>query len=127
MIFDMPMDTATVMANFHMTGGGDMNMWMDSLDHHMGMGGMGMMGMDHMMDWMDNIQHDGEFRWNNGMDTCVFVPDSTMMPNTDYMMFMNGDVHSHNGGMTSPPVCKTNTHLAGAGVRIRVFRAPVSI
>ena len=97
MTFDMPMDTASVMANFHMIGGDDMHLWMDSLDHHMGSGGMGMMGMGHMMNWMDSIQHEGEFHWNDEMDSCVFIPDSSMMPNTDYMMFMNGDVHSQNG------------------------------
>jgi len=112
MVFDMPMDTSTVMINFHLAGGDDMRMWMDSLDHHMGMGGMGMMDMDHMMDWMDSIQHNGTFHWNGGMDTCVFVLDSTMMPNTDYMMFMNGDVHSYMGEKMNMSQLQYDGHMS---------------
>ncbi len=111
MAFDMSMDTTTVMANFHLSGGDAMHLWMDSLGHHMGMGGMGMMGMDHMMNWMDSIQHDGAFHWNGSMDTCVFVPDSTMMPSTDYMMFMNGDIHAHNGEMMNMSQLEYDGHM----------------
>ena len=111
MVFDMSMDTSSVTTNFHMIGGNDMHMWMDSLDHHMGMGGMGMMGMNHMMDWMDSIQYNGEYHWNGGMDTCVFVPDSMMMPSTDYMMFMNGDIHAHNGEMMNMSKLQYDGHM----------------
>lgn len=97
--FDRPMDTNSVMINFHLSGGDAMNLWMDSIGHHMGMGGMGMMSMDHMMAWMDSIQHEGTFHWNSGLDTCIFEPDATMMSGTDYMMFMNGDIHARNGEM----------------------------
>jgi len=104
-VFDMPMDTGSVGGNFHLSGGDAMLLWMDSLNHHLGMGGMGMMDMDHMMDWMDSIQQNGELRWNHGMDTCEFVPDSAMMPDANYMMLLNGDVHGHNGEMYDlPPV-----------------------
>jgi hypothetical protein len=77
----------------------------------MGMGGMGMMGMNHMMHWMDSIQHAGDFHWNSGMDTCVFAPDSSMMPNTDYMMFMYGDVHGHNGEMMNMSQFQYDGHM----------------
>ncbi|MCB2229886.1 Ig-like domain-containing protein [bacterium] len=110
-VFDIPMDTISVVNNFHMIGGDDMHMWMDSLDHHMGMGGMGMMGMDHMMDWMDSIQYHWEYHWNDDMDTCLFIPDSALMPNTDYMMFLSGDVHGHNGEMMNMQQMQYDGHM----------------
>lgn len=67
MAFNMPMDTMSVMHNFHMAGGDDMHLFMDSLEHcssdsgMMGGGMGGMMGMEHMMDWMDSIQCPGHF------------------------------------------------------------------
>jgi hypothetical protein len=94
--FDMPMDTLSVMAGFHFTGGDDMHEWMDSLEHH---SNMGTMNMNHMMDWMDSIEYHGQFYWNENMDSCRFVPDSTLMPNTDYMLFLYGNIKSHNGMM----------------------------
>ncbi|MDF1545858.1 MAG: Ig-like domain-containing protein [bacterium] len=109
--FDMPMDTPTVMTNLHVIGGDDMHMWMDSLDHHLGMGGMGMMGMGEMMNWMDSIQYDGLFEWSGGMDTCIFTLDSTMMPNSDYMMFLYGDVHANNGEMMNMSQQQYDGHM----------------
>ena len=97
--FDSPMDTTSVMAAFHLAGSSPMHDWMDTLDHYHGMGGMGMMDMDHMMEWMDSIQYPGHFNWNSAMDSCQFIMDSPLMPNTDHMMFMYGDVKSHGGMM----------------------------
>lgn len=97
--FDSHMDTTSVMANFHLAGSSPMHDWMDTLDHYYGVGGMGMMDMDHMMDWMDSIQYPGHFQWNGAMDSCQFIMDSPLMPNTDHMMFMYGDVKGHNGMM----------------------------
>jgi len=94
--FDTPMDTMSVMASFHLVGGDDMHEWMDSLEHH---NHMSMMDMDDMMDWMDSIEYHGRFHWNENMDSCRFVPDSSLMPNTDYMLFLYGDLHSHDGMM----------------------------
>ncbi len=97
LVFDMPMDTASVAENFHFSGGMEMEEWMDSLEQQSGMGGMGMMDMDHMMGWMDDIEHSGNFNWNNSLDSCEFIPDSTMMHNTEYMLFINGEVYGRNG------------------------------
>ena len=94
--FDVPMDTTSVMANFHLAGNSAMHDWMDTLDHYHG---MGMMDMDHMMEWMDSIHYSGHFQWNGAMDSCQFIMDSSLMPNTDHMMFMYGDVKGHNGMM----------------------------
>ena len=95
--FDSPMDTTSVMANFHLAGSSPMHDWMDTLDHYHGMGGMGMMDMDHMMEWMDSIHYSGHFQWNGAMDSCQFIMDPPLMPNTDHMMFMYGDIKGHNG------------------------------
>ena len=94
--FDAPMDTASVMAGFHFSGGPQMHDWMDTLEHH---SGMGMMDMDHMMNWMDSIEHHGQFHWNENMDSCEFVPDSPMAPDTEHMIFTYGNIKGHNGMM----------------------------
>jgi hypothetical protein len=103
-VFDMPMDTATVTNSLCLIGGDSVQMWLDSLDNQMGICSMcgqicgtGMRGVDSMMIWMDSIQFGGRFSWNNGLDTCVFVPDSELTPNTDYVVFFGGDVLCQNG------------------------------
>jgi hypothetical protein len=45
------------------------------------------------------------------MDSCVFMPDSAMMPNTDYMMFLNGDVHSQGGMMMNMSQMQYDGHM----------------
>lgn len=97
--FDMPMDTSSFMHNFHFTANPNLPEWMDSLQHHRGMMGGGMMNMDHMMDWLDSIEISGDFDWNDMLDSCTFVADSTLMPNTDCMMYLYGDVRGRNGMM----------------------------
>ncbi len=102
LVFDQPMDTNSVRMAFHFSGGTAMEQWMDSLSHHMGMGGM--MGghyqdMDHMMTWMDSIEFPGHFEWNGTLDSCRYYPDSTLMPGTDYMTFMYGTIDGMGGGM----------------------------
>ncbi len=97
--FDMAMDSLSVMNSFYFSGGDDMHDWMDSLNFYQNMGGMGnMMDMDHMMDWMDSIHISGEFQWNESMDSCQFTP-GTMMSNTEYLIYMNGDIMSQDSTM----------------------------
>jgi len=101
-VFDQPMDTSSVRRAFHFSGGADMQQWMDSLSHHLGMGGM--MGgyyqnMDHMMTWMDSIEFHGDFQWNAALDSCRYVPDSGLMPATEYMTVMYGTISGMGGGM----------------------------
>ena len=67
-----------------------MALWMDSLSHHMGMGGMGMMNMDQMMQWMDSIEFSGQWRRNASKDSCWFVADSMLLPDADHMVYMYG-------------------------------------
>ena len=96
--FSDSMDTASVTSNCYLSGGSDMRQWMDSVSHMNGMGGMNGMGdpdHDHMMDWMDSISYSGHFEWNNNLDSCVFYPDSMLGPNTEHMLYITGDVRSH--------------------------------
>jgi hypothetical protein len=95
--FDMPMAPESVMANFCLSGGDEMHEWMDSLAHHHGPGGGHMMDMDQMMEWMHGIEMPGEYHWNEDHDFCEFVPDGGMMPDTEYMLFVNGGMRSHTG------------------------------
>ena len=101
MTFNTPMDTVSVMGNFHCPGGDEMWEWMDSLQHHGPGSGSGghMNGMDHMMDWMRDIEHPGKFGWNDEMTECVFRPVGGFSPHTDYMIYLEGDIRTHGGGM----------------------------
>lgn len=95
MKFNMPMDTTSVRMAFHLAGGPEMLVWMDSLAGHMG--GMGhMMNMGTMMQWMDTIQYGGSFHWNNRRDSVTFVPDS-MHANSQQLMYLYGNVRGSNG------------------------------
>jgi hypothetical protein len=99
MTFNTLMDTTSVMGHFHCSGGDEMWAWMDSLQHH-GPGPGGHMGdMEHMMEWMRDIEHPGEFHWNEEMTECVFRPDGGFAPHTDYMVYLEGAVRSHGGQM----------------------------
>ena len=97
MRFTTPMDTNSVMGAFHLSGGSDMHLWMDSVGHHQGMGHMGMMDMDHMMQWLDSIEFHGEWHWNDTRDSCWFVPDSTLMSDADHMIYLYGEMQSQMG------------------------------
>lgn len=99
MRFSTPMDTNSVMGAFHLSGGPEMALWMDSVGHHQGMGGMGMMNMDHMMQWMDSVEYSGQWHWNTAKDSCWFVSDSMLFPDADHMIYMYGTVRSHDGIM----------------------------
>lgn len=96
--FDMPMDPASLRAGFHLSGGDEMHAWMDSLGHHGGgMMGDPMVDMDHMLAWMDSVHYQGDWHWNDLMDSCYFVPDQPLMPHTDHMIYLYGDILSAHG------------------------------
>ncbi len=98
--FSKPMDTLSVMDNFHLTGGEDMLLWMDSTIQYGGLGHMTMSNMNHMMNWMDSISITGTFQWNDLMDSCEFIPESDMMANQEYMILMcEGEMMNHGGMM----------------------------
>lgn len=102
LVFNGPMDTSSVRMGFHFAGGQVMMAWLDSLGQFGGMGHMGghMGGMDpddiqHMMNWMDSIQVTGTFEWGHSLDSCRFVPDSSLTHGTSYLMFLYGDIMGH--------------------------------
>jgi hypothetical protein len=98
MAFNMPMDTQSVRMYTYFSGGELMHEWMDSLDHYGGMGHMNMNRMDHMIVWIDSIEWGGRFHWNENLDSCEFMPDSTLHYRTDYMiMFNENGIMGHNG------------------------------
>ena len=97
--FNEPMDTMSVMGSFYCSGGDEMWAWMDSLQHHGPGPGGHMADMDHMMEWMRDIEHPGEFDWNDEMTECAFRPDILFLPHTDYMVYLERGIRSHDGMM----------------------------
>jgi len=98
--FTGPVDTTSVMQNLHLAGGMAMHEWRDSLSHHGGFGMMNMNMEDYMMTWMDSIHTPGEFHWNGALDSCEFVPDSSLMSGTEYLCLLyEGGMHDSHGGM----------------------------
>ena len=96
--FSDGMDTSSVISNCYLSGGTGLRQWMDSASHHGGTGGMhgGADSLhDRMMDWMDSTSCTGRFDWNHDYDICTFYPDSAMHANTEYMIYITGDVRSH--------------------------------
>jgi len=98
--FTRPVDTMSVMNNFHLVGGAQMHEWRDSLDHAGGWGMMGMTQQNHMMGWMDTIHTTGTFHWNNNHDSCEFVPTGQLDPNSDYLCVLDeSGMQDGQGGM----------------------------
>lgn len=96
--FSGPVDTASVINNLFLSGGQSMQIWRDSLDHY---GGFTMMNMgmeSHMMSWMDSIQTPGDMHWNSTLDSCEFMPDSSLMNNTEYLCLLNESAMQGNHG-----------------------------
>lgn len=100
--FSGPMDTASVTSNCYLSGGRDMLKWLDSLEHTPGMmHGMGDSVCDNMMNWMDSISYSGHFEWNANYDSCIFYPDSALLPDCEHLLFMRGEISGRNGHMMS--------------------------
>ncbi|MEW5796040.1 MAG: Ig-like domain-containing protein [Candidatus Zixiibacteriota bacterium] len=97
--FNMPMDTASVHAGLHFTGGADMQSWMDSLDHMGGMRQISPGQQEQMMQWLDSLHIAGRFLWNESFDSCTYRPDSAMPVGTDHMIFLFGPMKSREGVM----------------------------
>lgn len=99
--FTGPVDTLSVMRNLYLAGGQPMHEWEDSLMHYGGMGMMGGSGMhDHMMHWIDSIGTPGVFHWNARRDSCEFVPNSSLVPGTEYLCVLYEEgMHDYHGGM----------------------------
>jgi len=92
------MDKETFQQGFMFLLGQRMQEFMDSLTYmHSGPDSMYMQQMYHQY----CIQ--GEFRWNNQNDTCVFQPDSALTPHTEHMLYLmqhrdqQMHMHQHQG------------------------------
>ncbi len=100
--FSGPMDTASVSSKCYLSGGGAMHQWLDSLEHTPGMmNGMGDSACDHMMNWMDSISYTGHFEWNVNLDSCIFHPDSALLPNSDHLLYISEEMLGRNGQVMS--------------------------
>ena len=97
--FNHPMDTGSVSGNFHLVGGHGVHDWLDSLAEHHDHSGMGGGDRQHLMDWLDSMQYDGQLHWNEHLDSCEFVPDSAFISNSLHMLYITGDVRDHHGTM----------------------------
>ncbi len=98
--FSGPVDTLSIRNHFYLAGGEPMHMWRDSLDHHGGFGMMGMGWRHRMVDWMDSIQTPGMFFWNSDLDSCAFLPDEPLDPNTEYLCVLEETgMRDHHGHM----------------------------
>jgi hypothetical protein len=124
--FSGPVSTSTITHNFYFAGGEMMHEWRDSLDNYGGFGMMGMGHMDHMMDWMDSIEIAGEFHWNDVMDSCEFVPDSALHPNTDYLclLYESGMRGPHGGMMGGGDHGDSGYHMYQFTIQPRAIGAP---
>ncbi len=92
-VFASPMDTSSVTANFCLVGGETMYEVMDSLNHSM-------MDYQDMMAWMRSESFPGHFQWNSKSDSGLFLPDSSLMHQTQYMIYMGREMESmHKDGM----------------------------
>ena len=98
MSFNSPMDRDAFQQDFLFLPGQMMQEFMDSLANmHSGPDSMYMRQMYHQY----CIQ--GEFRWNNQGDTCVFQPDSILSPHTEHMLYLmqhrdqQMHMHEHQG------------------------------
>lgn len=49
------------------------------------------------MDWMDELEHSGRFHWSAALDSCIFVPDDSLLPDTEHMLFMQGPIRDQRG------------------------------
>jgi len=63
--FSRKMDSVSVMKNLHIVVGGEMYIWMDT------------------------IEIAGTYRWNDAMDSCEFMPTAGMDINQEHMIFMD--------------------------------------
>ena len=99
MKFNTPMDPYSVTSDFHCAGGEEMHKWMDALQHPAHQHPMTDQEMDHMMQWMHDIESPGTFEWSHNMMVCTFHPRGGLSPDTDYMIYFGEGARSQGGGM----------------------------
>ena len=91
-IFASPMDTLSVAQNFCLIGGEMMYQVMDSLEH-------AMMDYSEMMEWMHSSSLPGHFQWNSKRDSCLFLPDLSLIHHTEHMIYMGRNMESRHSDM----------------------------
>lgn len=105
--FGGPMDTASVTANCYLCGGSEMQRLMDTMLCMGAPGGMRNADRDRVMSWMDSIKCSGYFVWSSNLNSCTFHPDSILMPNSEYLLFLTGHLQDYQGremGMDGLPL-----------------------
>lgn len=115
--FDHPMDTGSVNRAMRVVGGSAVKAWMDSLMHRSDStgGGSGQMGNppdDRSMDWIDSLASRGTIYWNSASDSCAFRADSTLMPNTEYMILLDGEVRAKDGTVMDMSVFDNGCYMS---------------
>lgn len=98
MHFNEPVDTLHFHEWFYCIDSSAHDALQDSLMG--GMMGMGNMHSDSAAFYgrMHDRRVMGDFHWNNDGDSCVFVPDSDLMPGTEYVMHFRNEMRNHEGG-----------------------------
>lgn len=98
LVFSSSVDRNAFEESFLVLHGQMMHLFMDSLSAmHSGSDSLNMMMTFQGYGW------DGHFQWNDQNDTCVFHPDSSLAPNTEYMVYImrhreqHQHMHQHNG------------------------------
>lgn len=96
--FDDSMDTASVASSFHMIGGQDMIEWLDSLGDRSHSELLDSRWRQRMMDWLDSIRTPGQFSWNEDCDSCRFRPDTLLLSDAQYIVFITDEMCNAIGG-----------------------------
>jgi hypothetical protein len=92
--FAKPVNRQIVENNFHLISEKDMADSSCSFGNDMNHGDMSMAMMDSakMNHLMDEHKTTGRFSWNSGSTECVFIPDSFMTPNMNYMIHFGSEM-----------------------------------
>ena len=97
MMFSSPVDTA----RFHEWFDCVDSLTHDALQDSLGQGMMGMGGMHadsaEFFARMHDRAVDGTFRWNNDGDSCVYLPDSILMDDTEYVLHFRHQMKDDHG------------------------------
>lgn len=90
LVFSSGMDRLTVQQSFLLLNGQRMHDFMDSLTNmHSQPDSM------YMRQTFDQYCWAGKFLWNSQNDTCVFYPDTSLAPRSEYMIFLMHDLDQH--------------------------------
>ena len=92
--FSKPVDPSIVERSFHLISERDMadSLCPVSKDMHHSVMSQAMMNQNTMEHLIDRHQSHGTFSWNDSKTNCVFKIDSTLAPDTRYMMDMGKEM-----------------------------------